>query len=221
MGGVSEQLPDALFGGFDGTELPEPLPDPLGRAGWRDELPPFTLPAFPNTRLMREAIAAALGEDPTGPVDQDPGALPAQQPAAPPNVAPPSVAQATTAQPNVPLTHVTAPLPRPASQAAGPRPGQPGQRVRPVVPVPAPSSAPPPRRSSGLRYRPPLAAGSRIPVQLGDLRRRVGRPRPGLPVRTRSNGGAGAFFVITVILFALLAYGVISGIAEAIARLIP
>jgi hypothetical protein len=233
-GGVSEHLPDALFGGFDGTESPEPLPDPSGRAGWRDapELPPFTLPAFPNTRLMREAIAAALGEDPIGPVDQDPGAMPAQQPAAQPNVAPPSVAQPNVAQPNVgqpnvaqpniPLANITAPLPRPASQVGGPWSGAPGRSVRPIVPTPVPSAQPPPtRRPRGLRYRPPLAAGSRTPVQLGDLRRRVGRARPNFPLQTHSNGGAGAFFVITLIIFTALAYGVISGIAEAIARLIP
>lgn len=220
-----------MFGGPDGTGSPDPLPDPSGRDGWSDapELPPFTLPPLPNTRLMREAIAAALGEDPTGLVDQDPGAAPAPNPAAPfnvaqPTVAQPTVAQPTVVQPNVAPTNVTTPLPRPAPQMGGSA-GSPGRGPRPLVPAPVPSAAPPPRTPGGLRsrYRPPLAAGSRKPVQLGDLRRRVSRQRPSLPLplQTHSNGGAGLFFAISSILFVVLAYAVVTGIVEAIARLLP
>ncbi|MGH3784615.1 MAG: hypothetical protein ACRDRO_29370 [Pseudonocardiaceae bacterium] len=223
---MSEHSPDALFGGSDGTESPQPLPDPSGRDGWRDapELPPFTLPPLPNTRLMRDAIAAALGEDPTGPVDQDPGAVPAPKPAAPFNVALPTVVQPAVVQPNVAPSNLTTPLPRPAPQMGGPA-GAPGRGTRPIVPAPVPSAAPPPRVPGGLRsrYRPPLAAGSRKPVHLGDLRRRVSLQRPNLPLplQTHSNGGAGVFFVISLILFVVLAYGVVTGIVEAITRLLP
>ncbi|MGH3548756.1 MAG: hypothetical protein ACRDQU_11730 [Pseudonocardiaceae bacterium] len=228
---MSEHSGDGLFGGPDGTGSPEPLPDPSGRDGWRDapELPPFALPPLPNTRLMREAIAAALGEDPTGLVDQDPGAEPAPRSAVRFNVAPPTVAQPTVAQPtvvapNVAPTNLTTPLPRPAPPVGGPS-RAPGRNVRPIVPAPVPSDAPPPRTLGGLRarYRPPLAAGSRTPVQLGDLRRRVSLQRPGLPLplQSRSNGGAGVFFAISSALFVLLAYGVVTGIVDAIARLLP
>lgn len=230
---MSEHSPDALFGGLDGTESPAPLPDPSGRDGWRDapELPPFTLPPLPNSRLMREAIAAALGEDPTGLVDQDPGAAPAPQPARPfsqpkgfpATLSPPTVSQPTAVQPTAvqaneaPVNNLTAPLPRPAS---GQRPPG-GPRL--IVPAPVPPAVPPPRGTGGLRlrYRPPLAAGSRKPVQLGDLRRRVGRQRSSLPIQPHSNGGAGLFFAISLILFLALAYGVITGIVEAIVRLLP
>ncbi|MDQ2790392.1 MAG: hypothetical protein DLM60_00185 [Pseudonocardiales bacterium] len=221
---MSEHSGDGLFGGPDGTGLPGPLPDPSGRDGWRDapELPPFALPPLPNTRLMREAIAAALGEDPTGLVDQDPGAKP--RPAVPFNVAPPTVSQPTVVAPNVAPTNLTTPLPRPAPQVGGSSRAS-GRNVRPIVPAPVPSDAPPPRTLGGLRarYRPPLAAGSRTPVQLGDLRRRVSLQRPGLPLplQSHSNGGAGVFFAISSALFVLLAYGVVTGIVDAIARLLP
>jgi hypothetical protein len=42
-----------------------------------------------------------------------------------------------------------------------------------------------------------------------------------LPIQTHSNGGAGLFFAISFVLFVVLAYGVVSGIVEAIARLLP
>ncbi len=237
--------------GFDGTEAPAPLPDPSGRDGWRDapDLAPFTLPPLPNTRLMREAVAAALGEDFAGLVAQNPGSAPAPQPAgrsnaAQANVAPPAVAQPaagqptgapptvaqptgvppTVAPPSVAPANLTAPLPRPAAQMDGPHlAGAPSRHPRPAGPTPVPSAAPPRRRpgSPRSRYRPPLAAGSRTSVQLGDLRRRVARPRPSLPIPTHSNGGAGIFFAISFILFVVLAYGVVSGIVEAIVRLLP
>jgi len=42
-----------------------------------------------------------------------------------------------------------------------------------------------------------------------------------LPIPTHSNGGAGIFFALSFILFVVLAYGVVSGIVEAIVRLLP
>jgi hypothetical protein len=42
-----------------------------------------------------------------------------------------------------------------------------------------------------------------------------------LPLQKHSNGGAGIFFAISFILFVVLAYGVVNGIVEAIARLLP
>jgi hypothetical protein len=42
-----------------------------------------------------------------------------------------------------------------------------------------------------------------------------------LPLQKHSNGGAGIFFAISLILFVVLAYGVVSGVVEAIARLLP
>ena len=238
-------MSDALFG-FDGTESPQPRSDPSGRGGWRDapELPPLMLPAIPNLHVTREEIAAALGEDPTGLAGHDPGAMPAQQPAAPtglphasaphPNVphtnAPqPHVPQANVSQAHVPQAHVaqahgpqvdvTAPPLAPSAPQLGgpPAAGASGHR-RLVVPAP-PAQPLPPRRLSGLRYRSPLAIGSRTPVQLGDLRRRIGRQAPGLPLRTRSNGGASVFFFIALIIFGVLAYSIIVGIVESVLRL--
>jgi hypothetical protein len=202
----------------------------------------LTLPAIPDLGMSREAIAAAFGEDPAGPVDQDPGAEPAQQSAAPPSVAQPSVPQSNSPQAHVTPTsvtptsvtptsvtptsvtptNVTAPLPTPSTSPAGgtPAAGVAGHRLRPVVPAPGPSAQPPLRRLSGLRYRPPLAVGSpRTPVQFVARRRRVSRQALGLPPQTRSSGGAGAFFLIAFIILGVLAYGIIAGIVESILRL--
>jgi hypothetical protein len=60
--------------------------------------------------------------------------------------------------------------------------------------------------------------GSHSLQQLRNTRRLVVRR---LPTRTRSNGGAGAFFLAMSIVFAVLLYLIISGIVEAFARLIP
>lgn len=234
---VSEPMSDALFG-FDGTESPQLRSDPSGRGGWRDapELPPLTLPAIPNLHVTREEIAAALGDDPTGLAGHDPGAMPAQQPAAPTgvshasapptnvphtNIPQPHVLQANVSQAHVPQVDVTAPpLALSAPQLGGPPAAGASGHRRLVVPTPVPPAQPsPPRRLSGLRYRPPLAVGSRTPVRLGDLRRRIGRQVPGLPLRARSNGGASVFFFIALIVFGVLAYSIIVGIVESILRL--
>jgi hypothetical protein len=61
-------------------------------------------------------------------------------------------------------------------------------------------------------------ARSRSLEQLRNTRLRVARR---LPTHTRSNGGAGAFFLAMSITIAVLLYFIISGIVEAFARLIP
>ncbi|MGH3722140.1 MAG: hypothetical protein ACRDRI_25525 [Pseudonocardiaceae bacterium] len=218
---MSEPTSDALFGN-DGTELP----DPSGRAGWRDApgLPPLTLPAIPDLSMTREAIAATLGADPAGPVDQDPGAAPAQRPAAVPStppaqVTPAQVAPAQVAQEPATQANMTAPLPIPsAPQAGGPPPaGSPGQRARPFAA--AQPAAPPPRGPSGSRFRPPLAIGSRTPVRLGDLRRRISLQATRLPLPARADGGAAVFFFIAAIVCGILTYSIILGIVDSIVRL--
>jgi hypothetical protein len=95
----------------------------------------------------------------------------------------------------------------------------------PVAPIPQPETRPAgaaaynQRRGGGrLRYRQPLMDGSHSLQQLRNTRRLVVRR---LPTRTRSNGGAGAFFLAMSIVFAVLLYLIISGIVEAFARLIP
>jgi hypothetical protein len=220
-------MSDALFG-FDGTESPQLRSDPSGRGGWRDapELPPLMLPAIPDLHVTREEIAAALGEDLPGPVGHDPGAVPAQQPAAPPNVPHANVPHANVSHTNVPQAHVpqvdvTAPQLAPSAPQLGgpPAAGGSGHR-RLVVPTPVPpAQLSPPRRPSGLGYRPSQAIRSRTPLQLGDLRRRIGRQVPGLPLQTRSNGGASVFFLIALIIFGVLAYSIIAGIVESVLRL--
>jgi hypothetical protein len=75
-----------------------------------------------------------------------------------------------------------------------------------------------PRTGSGLRYRQQLMAGSRSFEQLRNTRLRVARH---FPTHTRSNGGAGAFFLVMSTVIVVLLYFIISGIVEAFARLIP
>ena len=137
---VNEPMSDALFG-IDGTESPEVLPDPSARAGWRDapDLPPLVLPALPDASVIREAIAAALGEDPTRPVDPDLDAS-----------AQPHAAQVNAAQPN------------PTQVGGLPPAGPPSHRtVAPSVTTTVASPGPLPRRTvRPPRYRTSLAASS-------------------------------------------------------------
>jgi hypothetical protein len=216
------ELSDALFG-VDGTELPEPLPDSSGRGA--SGLLPLTLPALPDSRMTREEIAVALGEDPTRPVNQDPDAAPAQRGTAPPSATQtdtPPVSASFIGAPPVPVPPITAPPVAPTaslpthSAPQAPTAGAPGHLARPVAPMMAPPVQPTP----GLRYRPPLAFGSRMSRQL-DLRRRAGRRGPGVPARPRTNGGATLFFLVAGILSGALTYGIIAGIVESLSRLVP
>ncbi len=189
-------MSDALFGA-DGTESPELLPDPSGRGRWRDvaELPPLELPAVPDASAMREAIVAALGEDPNGPVNQDPAAAPAPQPAA---------------QPNAP--HQDAPQPNTTQQDAS----------QPNVAQQDASRPPTPPRPGGPNYRPPLATTSYTPTRPIDVRRRGGRQGGrGLPGHSRSSGGAGVVYIVGFIIIGILVFSIIAGIVQSISRLLP
>lgn len=229
-GVVTEPTSDALFG-FDGTELSPPPPDPSGPDGWRNapELPPLTLPAFPDARAVREAIAAASGESSTNPVDQDSPATPPSLAATPSN-GQAHIPQAGGSQVGDLQAHVTAPGPHQSAPlsdqvarppAAPPRASGPSQRPPPIVPAPIQPAHPPQRQRGGLGYRPALAAGIRTPVQFRNLRRRVGRQAPRVQRQTRSNGGASVFFVIASIIFVVLAVSIVLGIAQALSRLLP
>lgn len=207
-------MSDALFG-VDGTQMPESFSAPSNRRRAQDEpaLPPFVLPPLPDSSVVREAMAAELDGDASGLLDQD---APTPQPPEAPDAA-----AAPAPPPNVPSSNVTAPLPKqgPPQATMRPLPGPPRPTRRAVQP-PAPAPAGPlPGKLDRSPYRPPVARGSRRVAQLGDLRRRVSST--GLPVATRSNGGAGVFFVVAAVIFVVLGYEVIVGIVEAIARLIP
>ncbi len=234
-------MPDALFGN-DGTELPEVLPDPSGRGDWRDSpvTPPLVLPVLPDMSMMREAIAAALADDPPRPVDQELDAAaqpspaqpsPAQADAAQPGAAQPAAAQPSTgqpdaahpadAQPRAAQTQVAPPPPASSAPQAAPPGGAPGHR--PAAPVTTTVTAPGPllRRTGRLRHRTPLAAASREAVPQAHFDHRIHRRGHALPLRTRSNGGAGIALTVGLVVFGLLVYFIITGIVESIARLLP
>ncbi|HEX8759450.1 MAG TPA: hypothetical protein VF734_05625 [Pseudonocardiaceae bacterium] len=248
---MSEPVPpsDALSG-LDGTQLPDPmptLPDPLAgpeQATWQaaPEFPPFVLPPLPDATAIREAIAAALGDDlgdtgGTGKAqDQNPGVAAAaqaasqatEQPTAPQanvGVPPPSATSAgepagpSTAGPSTEGPSTAGPSP----STAGPSPtgGEDRSSPRqPQVAAPIPAAPSQPRRTGGgLRYRAPKAAAGRAPVPPADLRRRIRREGVGLPLQTRSDGGATAFFLIVLIIIVLLLYFIITGLIESISSL--
>jgi hypothetical protein len=195
---MSEPWPDALFG-VDGTEPPT-LSD-RGRQPDAAMPAPFVLPPIPFG-MTREEVAAELdAAESQRLVDQDLAAATGHAAA--------GAAPATAAAPDSPASQPTIPLPAAGAADYNPRPVT-AARVTPVQSLP--------RSSSGLRYPQQLMARSRSLEQLRNTRRRVaGR----LPTRTRSNGGAGAFFFAVSLMIMILLYFVISGIVEAIARLIP
>jgi hypothetical protein len=202
MANMSESFPpDALFG-VDGTQMPEPLPDPLGGSGRGTsgdtaQLPPFVLPPLPDASAIREAIDAVLGDDPTEPVDQDDAAAPASQPAGQsdaPNIG--AVPQAV------------------APAEAGNRPAP--HRSPVVAPVPPTPSSP--QRPPRWRNLPPTPAQPRAPMPPADLRRRIRRQHIGLPLPTRSDGGATAALIILLILMAVLIYYIITGFLQSISN---
>lgn len=194
---MTEPMSDALFG-VDGTELPRVSADPSGRGSWPDTAGP-PLPVIPAIGMTQEAIAAALGEESPEAAGQEQAAAPASAPSA----SPANVATSPEQQP-------VAPPP------ANPPKRKPSVTVAPTV-IPASS---PQRGPGGSRYRRTLGR-ARPRVQLRAPRRRSTFYRYGLPTHVRSNGGAGAFFVIMLIIFAVLLYFIIAGIVESIARLLP
>lgn len=201
----SEPTSEAFFGA-DGTQSPALW------SGWgRDapELLPFALPPLPDFGLTPEAIAAALGEDPTGPVDQDPAAArtpPGGSPAPQPGGSP-----APRAEPAPPATGQA-----PASAATGS-----SSRSSPLAPPLFPSTTSRSRRTARLRRRQPVAAGSGAPVLAADLHQRVGRDRPGVPRSSSANLALGAILFVSLIIVAVLMYYIITGILESMSRLFP
>lgn len=216
MATMSESTSDALFG-VDGTQSPEPLPDPstgLGRGTWRgaSELPPMYLPPVLDDSALREAVAAALADDPTEPVNDhaaapappaEPGGPSAPQPGGSPA---PSVGPASQAT---------------GSQVTGQPPASAGAHPSPLIPPLFPSTPSRPRRSVGSRYRPPMAAAFRKPVPPTDLRRRVGRDRPGVPRSNTGNLALGAVLFVALVIAVILVYNIIIGFLESISRLVP
>ncbi|HYZ38176.1 MAG TPA: hypothetical protein VE673_15885 [Pseudonocardiaceae bacterium] len=201
---MSEPWPDALFG-VDGTEPPT-LSD-RGRQPDAAMPAPFVLPPI-SLGMTREEVAAELdAAESQRLVDQDLAA--ATGPGAAGAASAPGAASAAAAAPASPAAQPTIPLPAAGAADYNPRPVT-AARVTPVQSLP--------RSSSGLRYRQQLMARSRSLEQLRNTRRRVARR---LPTHTRSNGGAGAFFFAVSLMIMILLYFVISGIVEAIARLIP
>ena len=222
---MSEPTSDALFGN-DGTWSPEPLPDPqtgLGRGTWRDafELPPLPLPPIPDASALRDAIAAVLGDDtdaPAGAVQQDPAAVPdANAPDAPKADAPKAdVPQASAAVP--PRAAVPgAPTVRLAPTEAGDRSPSRRPQISTLIP-PTPSR---PRRPAVLRYRPPMAGTSRESGPAADPRRRIRRERVDLPLWSRSDGGATAFFLTILIIMGVLVYYIITGFLNSLSSFQP
>jgi hypothetical protein len=151
--------------------------------------------------MTREAVAAALGEDIPGPAEKNPAAGPAPQPSTP---------QAGAEPADVPAPPPASPPPR-----AGTRPTY---NTRPVIAPVSPASPP---RGGGMRSHQQLMARSHSLDSLRNARLRIVRPVGRLPTHTRSNGGAGAFFLAMSIIFVVLLYFIISGIVEAFVRLIP
>ncbi|MGH8572683.1 MAG: hypothetical protein ACREX8_08920 [Gammaproteobacteria bacterium] len=234
---MSEPTSDALFG-VDGTQAPETLADPSawpGRGSWQavPELPPMWMPPALDDTALREAIAAALGDDAGAPaeaVEQEAAAVPAPQaepqptgqPKAPDvnvpdvNVADVNVADVNVAAPPHSTASAGAPTGRHGTEAWGrsvPRPPQ-----VPAVTLPAPSQPP---RPAGLGYRPPMAGTSRGSAPLTDLRRRIRRERVDLPRRGSFDGGATAFFLVMLIIIGLLVYNIIISFLDFISRLLP
>ncbi len=240
---MSEPTSDALSG-VDGTQAPEPLADPStgpGHGSWRDvpELPLIWLPPAMDDTALRKAIAAALGDDPGAAaetVDHDPAATPAPQ-AAPhatrqprvPDVKVPDAhtPDAHTPDVNVPNVNVAvpphtatsagAPTGRPAPTEAADRSSPRRPSVSALIP-PAPSQS---RRSARLRYRPPMAGALRESAPLTDLRRRIRREHVDLPVPSRSDGGATAFFLVMLMIAGLLVYFIVTGFLDSLSSLLP
>jgi hypothetical protein len=204
--------PDALSG-VDGTQLPDPLPvfaDALTGSQpdpWQDipTEPPVPVAPVLDVRAMQEAINAALGAAPAGPVHPPPAATPAGPlPGRAPGRPPPGGAMG-----GVPRRRPVVPQPVPPIGSLGT--GRPVPR-RPQVPVPARAFAP-------ARALPPA-----------DLRRRIVRDFPSAP-QARSAAGTRtgcvvALVVLCVVLLCVIVFGmgvftVAAGIVQSPSVLFP
>lgn len=186
---------DAL-GGADGTQLPEPLPvlaDPLTgpEHGTWRDVPELPLLAL-SPFLDASVIRDAIAAA----FSDDAGATAAavdQDPA----VAP---APQAADQPNVSVQKVTGGVPLHSAASVG-------------RPAGTPTGGPP-------RSRTPMAAMSRKLVPPADFRRWIRRERVGSPL-TRSDGGATAAFLLTLIIILLLVYNIITGFLGWISGFLP
>ena len=223
---MSEPTSDALCG-VDGTQAPELLADPSAGPGRGflqgvPELPPMWVPPLLDDTALRQAIAAALGDDAGAPAEavaQDAAA--AGQPKAPHAEAPDVTgADATgTAPPHSTASAGAsegAPTARHGTEAGGrsvPRP--------PQVPAVIPSAPSRPPRPGGPGYRPPMAGTSRKSAPLTELRRRIRGERVDSPQQESFQGGATAFFLAMLIIFGLLLYYIVAGFLDFISRFLP
>lgn len=168
---------------------------------WRDEgqLPPFVLPRLPDTGIDWATVAAAYRDD-AGAVAEA-----MEQDFA--------VAQAVETPAGGP------PVTDPAGHAAPPAPAPPPPAPPPPAPTPptlAPSAPSQPRRSAAPRRR-PVPAELQESMSLAAPSRRL----RGVPLRSSSDGGAAAFFLIMWIVIGLLAFFVITGILDSISEFLP
>ncbi|MGH3906070.1 MAG: hypothetical protein ACRDTE_18095, partial [Pseudonocardiaceae bacterium] len=94
------------------------------------------------------------------------------------------------------------PLPRPVGQPA----------VRGPAPHGPATPAPPRPQTSTL-------AGALKPVTAADLRRRPGRDFPAGGLQTRSAGGQRTGCVIALIIFGIVAFNIVAGLAQSVSAL--
>ncbi len=221
--------PSDALSGLDGTQLPDPLPtlpDPLAgpeQSTWHtSEFPPFVLPPLPDASAIREAIAAALGDNygdtaPAADQDLDPAPAPqaTEQPDAPqPNVGVPPPSATSSGEPAAPPTP---PAGAPAGGSSRTGGEERSSTHRPQMTAPIPATPSQPRRTGGgLRYRPAKGTAAREPVSPADLRRRIRGQRGGLSLRTSSDGGATAVFLVMSIIVLLMLYFIITGFIASI-----
>ncbi|MGH3900449.1 MAG: hypothetical protein ACRDTA_19830 [Pseudonocardiaceae bacterium] len=240
---MSEPTSDALFGA-DGTQAPEPLPDPSsGRGSWRDApaLPPIPLLPVLDDSALRAAVAAMFDDDggaPAEAAERDPGAVPDGPQAGadvkgadgpktngpktngPKTNGPSTEVPKPAPKANVPKVSVPAPARSagvPAGRAAHTEAG--GATRRPQVSALIPPDRLRPRRPAALRHRPPMAGASRQSMPGADLRRRIRREQ--VPLRSRSDGGATAFFLFMLIIMGLLIYGIVTSFLNFLSTFLP
>lgn len=214
----------ALFG-VDGTQLPEPLPvlaDPLIgplRSPWLDTPvlpPPVPLPAAPDPRALREAMAALFGAE----------AIAEDQPGAPTSSADPtsstdpmwSADPTSSAEPASARTKQFA-RPDGPPPAAG-IPGPPRSAGHPAGPAghPARPGWVGPRRATPPRSVPPRV---RPPVRLADVRPGVNYALPAQGPPPRWHAGVQVGCVLALVILGLIVFNLIAVILKSLPQLSP